>query len=269
MAKSPPVSTKPAPAPTRGSPPARTGPSLPSLKVVYYRRMKRQLVYAVTASWYNPEKRKPPAGAGPVVLRLLMAGAQVVPSEQPLDPAKPDARAVFYLTPLARGWMRHECMEVLIDGRKVQEMPLKSKVTTQRMTWVLLVLTFLVPWFIFTYFLNSPLKVQPKKSRGQVLAGMIADFMPNTPAFIKDNVPFIQKGLVYFRDDIIVTAYDLVWDTSQHHPLHHYCAAGFLLLTILSWFMHRDKRKRRYGVPIPLPAGGPGMSTAEDEDEFE
>jgi hypothetical protein len=229
--------------------------------------MKRQRVYGVTVTWHNPEKRRPPAGAGPVVLRMLMAGAQVVPSEQPLDPNKADAKAVFYVTPLAKGWMRHECLEVLIGGRKVQELPLKDKVTSQRLSWFFLILAFMVPWLIINYFLHSPWNAQPKKTRGQILAEKIADFVPNTPTFIKDTVPAIQNGLVYFRDDLISSAYDFVWDTSQNHPLHHFCAAAFLLLAVVSWFGHRDRRKRRYGKPIPLAAGRGGGPM--DEDDFD
>jgi hypothetical protein len=269
MAKSPAVPTKPAPKPTRSAAQEHAGPSLPSLKVTYYRRMKRQRVYAVTAAWYNPDKRRPPPGTGPVVVRLLMAGAQVIPSEQPLDPAKPDAKAVFYVTPLARGWLRNECMEVLVGGRKVQEMPLRSKVTTQRMTWVLLLLTFLVPWFFYSYVLNSPLKnAYVGKTVGQALAIDIAKVVPDTPGFIKNNVPIVHEGLVNFRDDIVASAYDLLWKLSQDHPMHLYTGIGLLLLTILSWLLHRDKRKRRYGKPVPLAAGGPGKS-ADDDDDFE
>jgi hypothetical protein len=273
MAKSPSVGTKPAPAPTHGGAPERMGPSLPPLKVTYYKRMKRQRVYAVTATWHNPEKRRPPAGAGPVVVRLLMAGAQVVPSEQPLDASKPDAKAVFYVTPLARGWLRHECMEILVGGRKVQEMPLATNVTSQRLTWVLLLLTILVPWALLHYIQHSPLSFSPerekdiKKTVGEVLAKRIAKSMPETPGYVKDYVPWVHDGLVSFRENVIGDGFTLLWNVSQHHPLPHYAAIAFLFLTILSWFMHRDRRKRRYGKPVPVGAGS-AEPLADVADEF-
>src|SRR5207253_2462625 len=97
----------------------------------YYRRMSRQRVYNVTVGWPKPGagRTKPPAGTPPVTVRLLMAGAQVVPSEHTLDPNRADAQATFYVTPLARGWLRNEKLEVLIQGRKVQEMRLPAKVS--------------------------------------------------------------------------------------------------------------------------------------------
>jgi len=266
MAKSPPVLPKPTVGPPSS---AREGPSLSPLKVVYYRRMKRQRVYTVTAAWYNPEKRRPPGGAEPLVLRLLMAGAQVVPSEQLLDPAKPDAKAVFYVTPLARGWLRHECLEVLQGGRKVQEMPLSAKVTTQRMTWTLLILTFLVPWLLYNYVQNSPLaNTKPGKTTGEILAIHVTDFLPDTPAFIQDNLSEAHEKVVNFRNDLVSSAYNFLWNTSQSHPLVHYAAAVFLLLTIISWFFHRDRRKRRYGKPVPLVAGTPSQSGGADKYGF-
>ncbi|HMF16671.1 MAG TPA: hypothetical protein VKE98_05655 [Gemmataceae bacterium] len=269
MAKSPAVPTKPAPTPTRSSPSEHMGPSLPPLKITYYKRMKRQRVYTATATWYNPEKRRPPAGAEPVVLRLLTAGAQVVPSEQPLDPAKPDAKAVFYVTPLARGWLRHECMEILLGGRKVQEIPLSVKVTSQRFTLFLLALTILVPWFLYNYVVKSPLyNTISGKTVGETLAARIAEGVPETPGFIKNNLPFIHNGLVSFRDDVIGGAYNLLWNLADKHPLTLIITVALLLLTIISWIAHWDRRKRRYGKPVPVGADPTGPAHHE-EDDFE
>src|SRR2546428_3012168 len=143
--------------PPRSVPPRESRPenTLPPLQIRYYRRMSRQRVYNVTVGW--PKSRpKPPAGTPPVSVRLLMAGAQVVPSEHVLDPNKADAQATFYVTPLARGWLRSEKLEVIVQGRKVQETRLASKVCSQRMTAVLLLLTLIVPWFILNYLKYAP-----------------------------------------------------------------------------------------------------------------
>src|SRR5262249_31612953 len=140
-----------APAPARDSSRAATGPQL---QVRYYRKMRPHRVYPVVVSWKSGKGR--PVADSPVVVRLLLPGAQVVPAEQTLEPGA-DARATFHVTPIARGWMRGERLEVVQDGRKVQEIRLPCKVTTQRLTWVLLALTFLVPWLITPLFTTSPL----------------------------------------------------------------------------------------------------------------
>src|SRR5262249_44845369 len=164
---------------------------------------------------------------------------------QPLDPAKPDAKAVFYVTPLAKGWLRHECLEVLLGGRKVQEMPLATKVTTQHMTWALLILAFLVPWVLYNYVQNSPLETAiVGKTPGEALAIKIAKVVPDTPALIKDNVPFIHDRLIDFREHVIGGSYNLLWTVSNGKdarggiPLPFFSACVLLLLAILSWFAH-------------------------------
>src|SRR4051812_29289199 len=98
----------------------------PQVQVHYYRRMRPNRVYPVVVSWKGAART-----AAPVTVRLVMAGAQVVPPEQTLEPGR-DERATFYVTPLARGWLRGERVEVLQDGRKVQEIRLPCKATTQR-----------------------------------------------------------------------------------------------------------------------------------------
>jgi len=294
----------------------RSGPTLPPLQVRYYRRMHRQRVYAVTVSWHNKDERRPPAGTGPVLLRLLMAGAQVVPSEQPLDPARRDARATFYVTPLARGWLRGERLEVLVDGRKVQEMPLMVNVSSQKMTWVLLALTILVPWCLLTYFkgpLVEPMvtatgqppigqmgqmpmgqmpkgkmpkgkmpkgpmqkaevpdgqmaagereKRRPPRSSGEVLEARIKENVPAVPEFINENVPAVRDSLLDARR-FLADVYDTVLRESVNNHLAFYAGSCLLFLTIISWWVHKEKRKRRVGMPIPLPGGATVPLAAE------
>jgi hypothetical protein len=335
MAKSSPPLFRSRPAEDRL--PAReehAGPTLPPLAVRYYRRMHLQHVYAVAVSWDNRKGRKPPAGAPPVLLRLLMAGAQVVPSEQPLDPTQRDARVTFYVTPLAKGWLRNERLEVLLDGRKVQELPLSCHVTSQKMTWFLLVMSILVPWFLLTYikgplvemalpkrpmagfnfpgefpgkdgpmakFLGKfkgkfptqpPGKPPPEgqagapqagapqagapqagapqagapqagasrgerlafRTRGQILEARIKENVPAIPEVVSENAPFIGDGLLEVRDFVCKT-YDFLCTESSSRPLAFYATVCLLLLTALSWWGHRTKRKRRIGAPIPIPGG--------------
>src|SRR5437870_3159856 len=77
-------------------------------------------------------------GSGPVQVRLIMAGAQVVPAEQPLDPGEPGARVTFYVTPLAKGPLGGCRAEVIQNGRKIAEVRTPARAGTQRMTLLLL-----------------------------------------------------------------------------------------------------------------------------------
>src|SRR5262249_51896746 len=127
----------------------RSDSNLPPLRVRYYRLMKPRRVSTVEVFW--PKSANPPRDAqqrGEITVRLIVAGAQVLPSEQTMSPSLPGAKAVFYVTRLAKGWLRNEKLEVLSQGRKIQEIPMASKVVTQRLTWFLLFCTFFVPWFI-------------------------------------------------------------------------------------------------------------------------
>lgn len=215
---------------------------LPPLRVTYYRQMRRQRVYQATVSWYNGSKMRPPSGVEPIRVRLIIAGAQIVPSEQVLDPSDPEAAVSFYVTPLADGKLRAEHLEVLIQGRKVKEVLLPARVVTQRRTWMMLLLAVLMPWMINTY-------VRPPAA-GEMVPLEAKDF--NLPKYVTTRVPQLPDMLNNVS----------VYTTAALHSLHEqvksdilevYWCAGFLVLTVLSWWMRLSKRKRRVGNPIPLP----------------
>lgn len=284
MAK--PMPPRPRPAPAGERAPARPGNTLAPLRVSYYKRMHRQHVYTVTVGWSNKEAVRPPAGAKPVTLRLLMAGAQVVPSEQTLDPNKPDASVNFFVTPLARGHLRGERLEVLVGDRKVQEVPLPAKVVSQRFTLFLLALTFLVPWFLLHYCKYSPLvalsdpdaqkdeKGMLMRMPGELLNHRMEKNVPALPDFITDNLPAVKDGLVTARKSI-GDVYAQLCTHSEDKPLAFYSACILLGLTFFSWLLLRAKRKKRLGKPIPILAaegstmGGlpAGMAADLDEDD--
>jgi hypothetical protein len=230
----------------RGS--ARNSNTLPALVVRYQRRMKPQQVYPCDVRW----KSSPRGGAGgPLVVRLVMAGAQVVPSERTLDPDRPSDKALFYVTPLARGWLRGERVEVLRDGRKVQEIPLRSKVVTQRLTWALLVLTLVLPWLWQAHLREADVP-------GTQLERYLEKHAPNVPDFIEDKVPAVGDfRLGEFLESIpghLKTNLDGLFGMARElHYFVLYLAGGLLLLTILSWFFHREKKNKKVGSPIPLP----------------
>src|SRR5262245_1986635 len=120
----------------------------PSLSVRYWKRMRVNKVYPVVVSWRGASRDGDVEG-GPVTVRLLMAGAQVVPSEHTMDPREPRDTATFYVTPLAKGGLRGEKIEVLQGGRKIQEIRLPSKTTSQSSTLVWLFLAIFLPWLIW------------------------------------------------------------------------------------------------------------------------
>ena len=264
----------PQPRPAAAARPAAKRPenTLPPLRITYYRRMRRQRVYTVKVAWSNDDHARPPAGAKPVTLRLLMAGAQVVPAEQWLDPAKPDATASFHVTPLAKGHLRGERLEILIDDRKVQEVRLHCKVASQRLTLALLVLAFLVPWFLLHYTKYAPLSPVGKefgfvqRTPGALLKHRLEQNMPDMPDLINDHVPVVREWLVTLREKL-ADFYELLY-LNRDEPLAFYSAVALLLLTAVSWWLHRPKRKKLLSKPIPLPALA-GVPTADSLDEDE
>src|SRR5437899_1477134 len=161
MPESPPSRGRAATQPSAGS--ARNlgrATGAPQVQVRYYRRMRPNRVYPVVVGWRGGAR-----AAAPVTVRLVMAGAQVVPAEQTLE-AGGDGRATFYVTPLVRGWLRGERLEVLQDGRKVQEIRLPCKATTQRLTWLLLFLTIFVAWWVVP-ILTDPIRLPKPQTEQQ------------------------------------------------------------------------------------------------------
>jgi hypothetical protein len=316
--------------------------TLPPLVVRYMRRMKRQRVYSYEVSWKDSRR----SSGSPVVVRLIVAGAQVVPSERTLDPAEPKSKAIFYVTPLARkGWLRGERLEVLHDGRKLQEIRLPSKVVSQRLTWVLLGLAIVIPWLWLSQVEpNLELNVsnmrnvgpqakgaaaqegkgQPQqgmqgkpaakgkdgqqakgegknpipdlaalrekleasgdkgpssddeplldaskvkhvrksdarvlRNPGDYLDDLVDEHSVPLPALVRKHAPFVDEGILKLREGIAAII-DYLYFTASNHDLEFgYClAVVLLLLTFISWFFHRDKRKKRVGSPIPIPEDG-------------
>lgn len=218
------------------------GPTLSPLQVTFYRRMKLQKVYPVVVRWRNWEKPRSPTQKY-VNVRLLLAGAQVLPNEHILDVSRPDAQATFYVTPLARGWLRAQRLEVVLNGRKVQEIPLASKVVSQRLTRWCLLLAIFVPWILLMMRAGGP----------NLLREGIATHVPKTAEVIRDRAPALED--MWDRSwewvgGTYETFVNLLADRSLVFPV----AGTFLLLALISWLVHRDKRSTRVGKPIPLVA---------------
>lgn len=289
-------STYSRPSPAREAGRAEDG--LGVLQVRYFRRMRPQHVYGVVVTWPKGQERRVPAATPPVTVRLLMAGAQVVPAELPLDPSDANAKATFYVTPLAKGWLRNERLEVLVGGRKVQEVPLPSKVRGQGLTWLLLALAILLPWFLLSYGKYSPLKLN-KEDVESVLNTKQVKALPliqqQEIRFAKDPVEAAQLRIPELRQfdpgqvlhlrlknelpdyltDIegvdeglkkVGEMYDNIVVWNGQYPIAFYVFVGLLLLALISFILHQDSRGRKVSRPIPVPRSPvEGVTTRRDE----
>ena len=152
------------PVPARGHAPhpdaatrGRVSPAAKAdLRVRYYYRMKPQRAYPLVVEVPRGSAAAGP-GPGPVVVRPLIPGAHIVPAEQALDVNRAGQQVTFYVTPLARGRLPAPRVEVLQHGRPVGAIGLRMKAVTQRMTWLLLLLTVLVPCLVFYTTRVNPL----------------------------------------------------------------------------------------------------------------
>lgn len=240
----------------QGTPPAaQSEAGLAPLCVAYYRRMKPGKVYPVEVAW--PQQGTTPTDSSKVTVRLLAAGAQVVPSEHTLDSSGRPGKVTFFVTPLAQGWLRAQRVEVVHQGRKIQEIPLSSKVVTQKATWLLLLLTVLLPWFILTQLKSMPMNSVKEyigldnKTETKTIplrastANDIRENVPEMPGLVQEKLPAVADRL---RDvpTVLAEAYaDLVL-LSKNHPLAFYVGVVMLTLTLISAWLHRQKSKRRW-----------------------
>lgn len=272
--------------PTRSSRESAKAEVLPPLLVRYPKRMKRQKVYTVEVTWQRGKKYPPPAAGTvePLTLRLIMAGAQVVPSERQLDPTRPRAKATFYVTPLALGWLKSERIEVLANGKKVQEIKIPSKVVTQRAFWGFLLLAFLVPWFLVTYIRPMP---QYFPGKGENLEVKNLNVGQRFEKFIeKESIPLPKEAWDYFPDLAKFLTFELrahggefmklLWGYLQEYPIPAWCALVLVILALIAAFFHRDIKWYARGKPIPLtavhsetPRGARRAAVQEEEEVME
>lgn len=277
----------PAPLPTRESMRSEPQVTLPPIRVRYFKRMGFQRVYPVAVSWRRRDAAAVPAGTEPVTLRLSAGGANVVPAEHALDPTKPDAHATFYVTPLAKGWLRQARLEVSHGGKKIQELPLRSKSVTQRPTVVLLALTILLPALITYYLRYSPFQQVVRDVRNpanrlvkptllttqETVARVLRENLPSLPRFKGDpaivglveqeealDAPeFVRNGVEELRNvpDFIGELYVSLLVICQTYPVAFYAGAIFLLLTVWSLFANNPKRAKVVGEPILINRAAP------------
>jgi hypothetical protein len=250
----------------------------PYLAVRYWKRMRIQKVYPVLVSF---------SGQGdhaPVAVRVVVAGAQVVPAEQVMDPSNPGEKATFYVTPLANGSLRGERVEVLQDGKKIQELRLPSTVTSQKGTLVWLFLAFFIPWLMLHYLEYSPIGYQTplrddgteacdrkpwEKYKNMIYKKNSEELDPTRPSrkitdFIKDNTPDLKEYLGLDKDSGIQTFYDGVREFPEKTYLHLFeryhdlklplpliLFLVLLFMAFISFLLRTEARKSVYGRPLP------------------
>jgi hypothetical protein len=249
--------------------------------------MRPQRVYPVVVRWKGRRGEEP--GPHSIVVRLLGGGAQIVPSEANLDPSKPDKAATFYLTPLALGPLRGVRLEVINQGRKVQEIPLPCKTVRQRGTLILLLLTFLVPWLLTAFKYSEPLEdwyqgnfegkriwLKTNATTGQALQRRMDQEIPPVNHWLDENVPLASQALTSltgYVGQILDVLYHgvsqppealpqqpsgLDYAFNAAHNVAYYAAYHafwiLLLLTLWSFLRTQEKRVRKVGQPVTLPA---------------
>src|SRR5262245_1580340 len=248
-----------------------TGPA--PLRVSYYCRMKPHRVYPWTVIWQQgPNTRRGPDQD--VTLRLVIAGAQVVPAEQTINASHAQAKATFFVTPIAKGWLKGQRLEVLVGGRKVQEIPLASKAVSQCRTLILLFLTFFVPWFVWTYFEFPSFMYRQKVLKVDETTHIIrtekiikAEGGTEVVAFVKDAVgppealkEILPEGVTEVMEKELPKTvggfYVEFSKTLRENKIGFYSGVLLLILTLFSWFFCRQVSKTVIGRPIPLTAGG-------------
>jgi hypothetical protein len=271
--------------------------------------MRPNKVYPVRVGWASTSgDRALPEGESPVTVRLIMAGAQVVPSEHLLDSSRPKAQVTFYVTPLANGPLRGERLEVIQQGRKIQEINTPAKTVRQRRTLIYFALAFILPWLFLTLFKYSPTepaRVAFKPDGSEEF--LEKDKMPPMPAvvvhkqdghtktiktgdpgerlrlWLDDNTPDVPSQVDDVSSDAgsflrsinstLGEVYTYLCDAGRRKPdllgwtgsnIHLYVPVAYLLfilmlvLTIVSWLVNLERRKKRVSKPLPLGGGAGG-----------
>jgi hypothetical protein len=261
----------------------------PALSVRYWKKMRINKVYPVVVSWSGAGRD----GGEPVSVRVVMAGAQVVPNELVMDPNEPRATATFYVTPLANGGLRGEKVEVLHQGQKIQEIRIPCNVTSQRGTLVWLFLALFIPWLMLHFFMYSPIGYKPPLNPDGTEKTVTRPWKekvklespePKNPTKmkvetldvedaaervitqrVKDNTPDLKDPLKDVGVDIYDDVQRFPGEAYAHlfknyhnldQPLALYAFLALLFVAFLSFLLRLEGRKRVTGKPLPLGAEG-------------
>jgi hypothetical protein len=245
---------------TRKAPAAQRKQESPSdrkkkpLHFRYHTVMKPQRIYPLTVEVPTSRKDGEAGGVGTViVVRPVIAGAQVVPAEQRLDTSEPENQVTFYVTPLARGRLPQARVEVFAPGQAPQDVPMPMKAMTQRLSWLLLVLAFVLPWFMVKITkgdwrpsgVTSSGKTEPAAVlRARVRSALAEDLF-------RAEIPLINEPGVLGRftiadgvADLAETGYAGLDEGVRSNRWAPISCVLMLLLAFVSWMVHRTRKVR-------------------------
>jgi hypothetical protein len=221
-------------------------------------------------AWQAKSRSQASNAVPPVVVRPVIPGAVVTPAEQTLDASGPAREAVFYVTPLALGKIPDARVAVIPSQGSRQEIPLPMKSLRQRLTLWLLLLTFLVPAFLFYTCKYEKLEdLIPEKvprsqarqppPRGNQAAprmqtrmvwgqpGQVLEFWINEKLGLP-KIPYVTENVA----SGLGQAYQFLCIYSDSEPLAFQVGLAFLVLTGISWIAHMRSRARRRSKPMHL-----------------
>jgi len=139
-----PRTAQPATEPVRAD--IQRAPSVQYRPVIrYYKRMRLGRTYPLKVALSASSPSSVSRAAGVVLVRPVIAGAVVTPTEATLDLGRSDSSAAFRVTPAARGKLRGAQVQFFCHDRLLGDVNLSMKATRQTLTWVLLCLTIALP----------------------------------------------------------------------------------------------------------------------------
>jgi hypothetical protein len=255
------------PGPEEKSAPRRAAAteSAPScrLKVRYYSTMRRNKTYPLVIEPASQGGSSVPPGTPAVVVRPIIPGALVVPGEQKVDLARPGGPTTFYVTPLAKGKLPNAHVEVHAAGQPVQEIGLKMRARTQRLTWLLLVLTVGLAWLLNFGCKDPPVGVIYKDGKpthafgGPVLAYRVSSSLREViPPLPSKSDPWITRPTFDAVGQGLGFVYDRIYELyNSDVPVISWITLALLGLTFISWAVHHPWRSRiSKAIALPRPA---------------
>ena len=132
------------------------GKPLP-LRFSYYSVMRPQEVFPLTVQ-VREGAAAVLANAGSLTIKPSIPGALVEPREQVLDASKPNNSVTFQVAPVAKGKLPNASVQVLQQNQVLQSFGLGMKTKTQRLTWLLVLLTLVLPYLVTYVTRDHPLK---------------------------------------------------------------------------------------------------------------
>jgi len=229
------------------------------LQFRYNTVMKPQRIYPLTVEVPTPRKDAETSSVGTViVVRPVIPGTQVVPAEQRLDTSEPGNQVTFYVTPLARGRLPQARVAVYAPGQAPQDVPMPMKATTQRLSWLLLVLAFVLPWFMVKITkgdwrpsgVTSSGKTDPASVlRARVRGALAEDLFRAELPLINERIDSLPGSLSHFTiadglGDAAETIYAGVDEGVRTKRWAPITCVLLLLLAFVSWMFHRTRKVR-------------------------